>query len=99
MADELVDRMAILVAFRRIPCMGVANSRSSRSESYARMQHLVRRSTCTYVPLRRFFGGVYVREFMQRPSASLHVTLGSYLRDALEEDSVDAMAYLPSPRA
>jgi hypothetical protein len=43
------------------------------------MQHFVRRSTS--VPFRRFWGDVR-REFMQRPSAALHGTLGSYLRDA-----------------
>jgi hypothetical protein len=53
MAAELVDRMAILVAVRRFPRMGAADSRSLRSATYARMQHLVRR---TIVPFRRFWG-------------------------------------------
>jgi hypothetical protein len=39
------------------------------------------------------------REFMQRRSATLHGTLGSYLRDAFQEGSADAVAYLPIPRA
>jgi hypothetical protein len=39
------------------------------------------------------------REFMQRLFAVLHGTLGSYLRDALEEGSVDAVACLRIPRA
>jgi hypothetical protein len=43
MADELVDRLAILVAFRRSPSMGAAKSRSLRSGIYVRMQHFVRR--------------------------------------------------------
>jgi hypothetical protein len=36
MAAELVDRLAILVAVRRFPCIGVADSRSLRSDNYAR---------------------------------------------------------------
>jgi hypothetical protein len=54
MTAELVDRMAILVADRRFPGMGAADSRSLRSHSYVRMQHFVRRTT--YVPFRRFWG-------------------------------------------
>jgi hypothetical protein len=41
MADELVDRMAILVAVRRFHGMGVGDSRSWRYDSYVRMQHFV----------------------------------------------------------
>jgi hypothetical protein len=59
MADELVDRLAILVVVRCFPGMGVADSRSLRSD----MQHFVRRST--YVPFRRLLGDAR-REFMQR---------------------------------
>jgi hypothetical protein len=58
MAAELVDRRDILVVVRRFPCMGVADSRSLRYESYVLMQHFVRRST--YVPFRRFSGDVRV---------------------------------------
>jgi hypothetical protein len=58
--------------------------RSLRSDTYVRMQHFVRRTT--YVPFRRFWGDVR-REFMQRLSAALHGTMGSYLRDALQEIS------------
>jgi hypothetical protein len=36
---------------------------------------------------------------MQRLSAALHGTLGSYLRDALQEGSADAVACHPVPRA
>jgi hypothetical protein len=54
MAAELVDRLAILVAFRRFRGMGVADSRSLRFESYVRMHHFVRQTT--YVPYRRFWG-------------------------------------------
>jgi hypothetical protein len=36
---------------------------------------------------------------MRRLSAALHGTLGSYLRDALQEGSVDALACLRVPRA
>jgi hypothetical protein len=39
------------------------------------------------------------REFLQRLSAALHGTLGSYLRDALHEGSADAVACLIAPRA
>jgi hypothetical protein len=79
MAAELVYRLAILVAVRRFPGMGAADSRSLRSESYVRMQHFVRRST--YVPFRRFLlGDVRRREFMQRLFVALHGTLGSYPR-------------------
>jgi hypothetical protein len=95
MAAELVDRLAILVAVRRFPGMGAPDSRSSRSDSYVRMQHFVRRST--YVPFRRFFGYVR-REFMHRLSAAFRGTLGSYLRDAFQEGSADAVACLV-PRA
>jgi NAD-specific glutamate dehydrogenase len=93
---ELVDRLAILVAVRRFHGMGAADSRSLRFESYVRMQHFVRRST--YVPFRRFLGDVR-REFMQRLSAAFHGTLGSYLRDAFQEGSADAVACVPGPRA
>jgi hypothetical protein len=86
----------MLVAVRRFPGMGAAGSRSLRSDIYVRMQHFVRRST--YVPFRRFLGGAR-REFMQRLSAALHGTLGSYLRDAFQEGSADAVACLPVPRA
>jgi hypothetical protein len=47
MAAELVDRLAILVAVRRFPCMGAADSRTLRSNSYVRMQHFGCR--CTFV--------------------------------------------------
>jgi hypothetical protein len=96
MAAELVNRVAILVIVRRFPGMGAAYSRSLLCDSYVRMQHFVRRST--YVPFRRFRGDVR-REFMQRLSATLHGNLGSYLRDAFQEGSVDAVACLFVPRA
>jgi hypothetical protein len=96
MAAELVDIPAILVAVRRFLGMGVADSRSLRSNSYVRMQHFVRRTT--YVPFRRFLGGLR-REFTQRLSAALHGSLGSYFRDALHEGSVDVVACLHVPRA
>jgi hypothetical protein len=46
----------------------------------------------------RFFGDVR-REFIQRLSATLHGTFGSYLRDAFQEGSVDAVTCLLVPRA
>jgi hypothetical protein len=55
MAVELVDRLAILVAVRRFPCMGAFDSRSLRSDSYVRMEHVVRR---TNDPFRRFLVGM-----------------------------------------
>jgi hypothetical protein len=61
------------------------------------MQHFVRRSTYVH-HFRRFWGDVR-REFVQRLSTNLHGTLGSYLRDALQEGSTDAVACLPVPRA
>jgi hypothetical protein len=94
MAAELVDRLAILVAARRLLGMGVADSR--RSDSYVSLHHFVRRTT--YASFRCFLGDVR-REFMQRLFAALHVTLGSFLRDALQEGSVDAVACLSAPRA
>jgi hypothetical protein len=52
-----------------------------------------------YVPFRRFLGNVR-REFMHRLSVGLHHgTLGSCLRDALQEGSADAVACLPVRRA
>jgi hypothetical protein len=54
MTYELVDRLAILVAVRRFPGMGAADSLSLHSSSGVRMQHFVRRTT--YVPFRRFGG-------------------------------------------
>jgi hypothetical protein len=96
MEDELVDRLAILMAFRRFPGMGVADSRSLRSDSCGRMHNFVRRTTC--VPFRRFSGDVR-REFMRRLFAALRGTLGSYLRDSLQEGSADPVACLPVSRA
>jgi hypothetical protein len=55
MADELVDRLAILVAVHRFLGMGAVDSRSLRSDNYVCMQHFVRRITS--VRFRRF-GGV-----------------------------------------
>jgi NAD-specific glutamate dehydrogenase len=89
MAAELVDRLAILVAARRFHGMCASDSRSLRSDIYARMQHFVRRTT--YVPFRRFLGDVR-REFMQRLADALHGTLDSYLPEVLQEGSADAVA-------
>jgi NAD-specific glutamate dehydrogenase len=96
MSTWLVDRLAILLAARRFPCMGIANSRSLRFDSYVRMQHFVRRTI--YVPFRRFLGDVR-RKFMQRLSGALHGNLRSFLRDALQEGSADAVVCLPVPPA
>jgi hypothetical protein len=100
MAAELVDRLDILVIVHLFRGMGAADSRSLRSDCYVRIQHFVRRTT--FVPFRRFLGDVR-REFMQRLPAALHGALhgplGSYLRDALQEGSADAVACLSVPRA
>jgi uncharacterized membrane protein len=95
MAAEFVDRLAIFLVIFRFLGMGVANYGCLRSNCYVHMQHFVRRTTC--VPFRRFFGDVR-REFMQRLSAALHGTMGSYLRDAFHEDSDDDVACLSVPR-
>jgi hypothetical protein len=89
MAAELVDRLARFVVVRRF--RGAGNSSSLRFYTYLRMQNFVRRST--YVPFRRFLWDVR-REFMQRLFAALHGTLGSYLRDALQEGNVDVVVCL-----
>jgi hypothetical protein len=86
MAAELFDGLAILVVVRRFHGMGVADSRSLRSNIYVRIQDFVRRTT---IPFRRFGGST---KFMQRLFATLHGTLGSYLRDAFQEGSADAVA-------
>jgi hypothetical protein len=96
MAAELVDRLAIFVALRRFLGMGAHGSRSLRSGSFVRIQHFGRQTT--FVPFRRFLGDVR-REFMQRHSVDLHGTLGSYLQDALQEDSANGVACLHVPRA
>jgi hypothetical protein len=96
MAVVLVDRMAILVAVRRFPNMGVADSRSLRFDSSVHMQHFVRRSTS--VPFRRCSGDVR-REFMQRLSDILHGTMCPFLRDALHEGSAGVVACLYVPWA
>jgi hypothetical protein len=59
MAAELVNRMAILVAIRRFPGMGVVDSRSFRCDTYVHKQYFVRRTI--YVALRRFLGGCAAR--------------------------------------
>jgi hypothetical protein len=92
----VVDRLVILVAVRRFPSMGAAKSRSLRFDNYVRMHHFVRRST--YAPFRRVLRDVR-REFLQRLSIALHGTLGSYLRDALEEGNAKVVACLHVLRA
>jgi hypothetical protein len=59
MTLELVDRLSIMVAIRRFLGMGAADSRSLRSETYARMKDFVRRFT--YVPFRRFLGKLILK--------------------------------------
>jgi hypothetical protein len=60
-------------------------------------------SIISFVEVLMFLFGVFWgdvrREFMQRLSAALHGTMGSYLRDTLQEGSVDVVACLPLPRA
>jgi hypothetical protein len=88
--------LAILVAIRRFPSMGAADSCPLLSASYVRMQHFVRRTTSYRF---RRFGGHVRGEFMQRLYPALHGTLDFYLREAFRKGSVDAMACLPFPRA
>jgi hypothetical protein len=92
MAADLVDRMATLVAVRCFHGMGAAASRSLLYDRYIRMQHFFRRTTS--IPFRRVLGDVR-REFMQH----LYAAMGSYLRDALHDGSVDGVACLRVPRA
>jgi hypothetical protein len=96
MTVELVDRMAILVAIRRFPCMrGAADSRPLRYNTFVNMQYFVCRSTS--LPFRRCLGDVR-REFMQRLHDALHGTLDSYFHDTLQEGDADAVARLSVPR-
>jgi hypothetical protein len=96
MAVELVNRLAILVALRRFPSLGVGGYRSFRCESYIRMREFVRWST--NVPFRRFLRDVR-REFTQRLSVALNSTLGSYRRDALQKGGAAVVACLLAMRA
>jgi hypothetical protein len=95
MACELINRLAILVSVRGFHGMGAADSRSLRSDIYVRMHQFVCRSTS--IPFIRFLGDVR-REFVHRFSVVLHGTLGSYLRDALQEGSAYVVACLHAPR-
>jgi hypothetical protein len=76
MAFELVDRLAILVAVRPLHGMGVADSRSLRSDTHVHLQHFLRR--IIFVPFRRFLGDVR-REFMQRLFMVLWVPISATL--------------------
>jgi hypothetical protein len=60
------------------------------------MQHFVRGSS--FVFFRRVWGELR-RKIMQRLSLAPHVTLRSYLRDALQKCSAGAVASLHVPRA
>jgi hypothetical protein len=94
-ATQLFDRMAILAATRRFLDIGAVSSRSLRSDMNIRIRHFVCRYT--FVSFRRF-GGDVRREIMQRLFVFRHGTLGSYLRDALQEGVTDVVAYLYVPR-
>jgi hypothetical protein len=61
MVADLVDRVGILVVFRRFHGMGVASSPTLRSDSHSRINAFVRRST--YVHLCLFLEDVR-REFI-----------------------------------
>jgi hypothetical protein len=97
MAAELVYRHAILVASRRFHVMGAADFRELPYGNYVRMLNFVVRRY-HFVPFRRCLGDVR-REFMRLFYGARHGTLGSYLRDALQEGSADAVVCLPVPRA
>jgi hypothetical protein len=96
MAAHLADRMAIWVAFRRFRGMDATGSCSLRFDCCVRMQYFVRRFA--HVPFRRFLEDVR-REFMQSLYVALHGTLGSYLRNALQEGNADDVACLHVHRA
>jgi hypothetical protein len=68
--------------------MGAADSRSLHSDSYVRIKNVVRHLLMFPFDV---FGGDVRREFMQSLSAALQGTLSSYPRDALQEDSADAV--------
>jgi hypothetical protein len=58
MADELVDRLAILVAFRRFHGMGAVDSRYLRLTIMSVCNISFVELLTTYVPFRRFWGDV-----------------------------------------
>jgi hypothetical protein len=95
----LVDCLAILMVVRLFPGMGGVDSRSLRDNTYVRMHHL----SISFVDLLLFpvdvFWGDVRRECMQRLSTALHGTLGSYIRESLQEGSADAVVCLRFPRA
>jgi hypothetical protein len=72
--------MANLVRVCRFPSIGAVDSHSLRYESYARMQHFVRRTF--FVPFRRVLGDVRP-EIKQRLFTALHGILVSYFGAAL----------------
>jgi hypothetical protein len=61
------------------------------------MREFVRTTFVRSASIRRFLEDVR-REFMRRLSVVLHGTLGSCLRDALQEGGAVAVACLPTPR-
>jgi MoxR-like ATPase len=99
MAAEFADRMAILVAIRRFPGKGAADSRSSRIDNYVRMQHLVRLSVELLMFLSAFLGG-----YAARIHATSLCCSSCYLgflspRQEIQEGSADVVACLPVPHA
>jgi hypothetical protein len=91
-----VDRMEILVAVRCFPG-GMAWVVLTLILC---VQAIMSVYSTSFFELLLFLFGVFWgdgrREFMQRLSAPLHGALGSYLRNALQEDIADAVACLPS---
>jgi hypothetical protein len=77
--------------------MGVTFFHSLHSDKYPRMKAFVRRSA--FVPFRRFLGDVHRELIMQHLYVVLRSTVGSYVRDASQENSYDAVACLLTPRA
>jgi hypothetical protein len=96
LAMELVVRLGILGVTWLLHVMGATLPRTLRCNIYPRMKEFARRSVS--IPFRRLFVDVR-REFMQRHSLVRHSTLGSYFRDALQEDSVGIVACFPVSRA
>jgi hypothetical protein len=74
--------------------MGSVSSRALGYDNCARIKAIVRRST--FGPFRQFLGDARC-EIIQRLRVVLHGILGSFVRDALREGSVDPIACLPAP--
>jgi hypothetical protein len=91
MAVELVDRLAILVAI----CRSLEGVLLTLVLCAMTAMSVCNISFVDLIMLFSAFLGDVWREFMQRLFVALHGTLGSYLRDGLQEGSADIVACLP----